>query len=76
MSQAQLQRPLHRRDRRVWRALPDRGRRLGTACDHECRHGRLPFDRSPVCGCWPQEGGAVVTLPRQRASATSSRRAA
>jgi hypothetical protein len=21
--------------------------------DNECRHGRLPFDRTPACGCWP-----------------------
>jgi hypothetical protein len=29
---------------------------LGRLADHECRHGRLPFDRTPACGCWPQEG--------------------
>lgn len=23
--------------------------------DHECKHGRLPTDRSPACGCWPSE---------------------
>ena len=49
---------------------------LAKLADHECRHGRLPFDRSPVCGCWSQEGGAVVTLSRQRASSNSGRRAA
>jgi hypothetical protein len=21
--------------------------------DHECRHGRLAFDRTAPCGCWP-----------------------
>ena len=27
---------------------------LGRLADHECRHGRLPFDRTPACGCWPR----------------------
>jgi hypothetical protein len=25
--------------------------------EHECRHGRLPTDKSTPCGCWPQEFG-------------------
>jgi hypothetical protein len=37
---------------------------LGRLADNECRHGRLPFDRTAACGCWPQEGAAVRTLPR------------
>jgi hypothetical protein len=36
---------------------------LGRLADHECRHGRLPFDRTPPCGCWPEEGGMVLQLP-------------
>jgi hypothetical protein len=32
---------------------------IGRMADHECRHGRLPFDPTPACGCCPQEGGAV-----------------
>ena len=31
--------------------------------DHECRHGRVPADRTRPCGCWPQEGAAVIALP-------------
>lgn len=23
--------------------------------DDECRHGRLPSDPTPACGCWPGE---------------------
>ena len=34
---------------------------IGRLADNECRlHGRLPFDRTPACGCFPQEGKAVV----------------
>jgi hypothetical protein len=35
---------------------------LGRLADHECRHGRLPFDRTPVCGCWRGEGAVVFAL--------------
>lgn len=28
---------------------------LGRLADHECQHGRLPGDRTPPCGCWPNE---------------------
>ncbi len=49
---------------------------LGQLADHECPHGRLPFDRTSSCGCWPQEGGAVLALPRQRTTSSSSKRAA
>ena len=31
--------------------------------DHECRHGRLAFDRTAPCGCWPEEGAVVRALP-------------
>ena len=34
--------------------------------DHECRHGRLAFDRSAPCGCWPAEGGVVCPLAEMR----------
>ena len=40
---------------------------LGRLADHECRHGRLPFDRTAACRCWPQEHAAVVPLPARRA---------
>jgi hypothetical protein len=36
---------------------------LGRLADHECRHGRLAFDHSAPCGCWPEEGAVVRTLP-------------
>jgi hypothetical protein len=49
---------------------------LGKLADHECRHGRLPFDRSAACGCWPQEGAAVLALPRRGPVGTPARRAA
>jgi hypothetical protein len=49
---------------------------LGKLADHECRHGRLPFDRTPACGCWPQEGAAVLALPRPREASHIGRRAA
>ena len=49
---------------------------LGRLADHECGHGRLPFDRTPACGCWPQEGAAVIALPRPRRRPSADRRAA
>jgi len=49
---------------------------LGQLAAHECRHGRLPLDRTPACGCWPQEGAAVLALPRPRSAHRPSRRAA
>jgi hypothetical protein len=49
---------------------------LGKLADHECRHGRLPFDRTPTCGCWPQEGAALLTLSRPREASQIGRRAA
>jgi hypothetical protein len=36
---------------------------LGRLADHECRHGRLRFDSTPACGCWPEEGAVVLALP-------------
>jgi hypothetical protein len=40
----------------------------------ECKHGRMPFDPSPACGCFPVEAAevkpaAVVELPRRPACA-------
>jgi hypothetical protein len=49
---------------------------LGRLADHECWHGRLPFDRTPACGCWPEEGAAVLSLSRRRRGSSSGRRAA
>ena len=49
---------------------------LGRLADNECRHGRLPFDRTPACGCWPQEGAAVLALPRPSEMPSKDRRAA
>jgi hypothetical protein len=49
---------------------------LGRLADHECRHGRLPFDRTPACGCWAQEGAEVLALPRRREAPSTGRRAA
>ena len=36
---------------------------LGRLADHERPHGRLPGDRTPKCGCWPQENASVIPLP-------------
>ena len=49
---------------------------LGRLADHECPHGRLPFDRTPSCGCWPQEGAAVLPLQARSTEHTPDRRAA
>jgi hypothetical protein len=49
---------------------------LGRLADHECRHGRLPFDRTLACECWPQEDAAVLALPPPRTAHRPSRRAA
>lgn len=49
---------------------------LGRLADHECRHGRLPFDRTAPCGCWPQERAAVLALPAGRAGHPANERAA
>ena len=38
---------------------------LGRLADHECQHGRLPGDRTAKCGCWPEEGAAVIALDRR-----------
>ena len=46
---------------------------LGKLADHECRHGRLPCDRMPACGCWSQEGAAVLTVPAPRSVGASNR---
>jgi hypothetical protein len=49
---------------------------LGRLADNECRHGRLPFDRTPACGCWPLEGATVLRLPRCGAMPSRRQRAA
>jgi hypothetical protein len=49
---------------------------LGRLADRECRHGRLPFDCTAACGCWAQEGGAVLALPAVRPERTPKRCAA
>jgi hypothetical protein len=49
---------------------------LGRLADHECPHGRLPFDRTPSCGCWLQEGAAVLALPWRATAQPVDRRAA
>jgi hypothetical protein len=49
---------------------------LGRLADHECRHGRLPFDRTPACGCWPEEGAVVLALTRPDEGHLVGRRAA
>ena len=49
---------------------------LGRLAAHECRHGRLAYDRTPACGAAPQEGAAILGLPRRHASFNSKRRAA
>ena len=49
---------------------------LGRLADHECRHGRLPYDCTPACGCWPQEGAAVIILSLPRPARASGHAAA
>ena len=49
---------------------------LGRLADHECRHGRLPGDRTTACGCWPVEGAVVVALSRPAEQPRIGRRAA
>jgi hypothetical protein len=43
-------------------ACPIEAGLLGRLADHECAHGRLPADRTPRCGCWPQEAATVIAL--------------
>ena len=51
---------------------------LGRLADHECPHGRLPSDRTPTCGCWPDETATVIALARPAApeAPPAARRAA
>jgi hypothetical protein len=49
---------------------------LGRLADHECPHGRLPFDRTRPCGCWTGEGAVVLALTRPVEEQLVSRRAA
>jgi hypothetical protein len=48
---------------------------LGRLADHECSHGRLPFDRTPTCGCWPEEGAVLIALPQPTVGASDQRAA-
>jgi hypothetical protein len=36
-------------------ACPIEAGTLGRLADHECPHGRLPFDGTAACGCWRVE---------------------
>jgi hypothetical protein len=38
--------------------------RLGRLAHHECRHGRLPFERTRLCGWWSEEGAVVLAPTR------------
>ena len=38
---------------------------LGRLAEHECRHGRLHFDRAPACGCSAAGRRRRLTLPRR-----------
>jgi hypothetical protein len=49
---------------------------FGRLADHECRHGRLPGDRTPPCGCWHGERAVVVELSRPVDRPSVKRRAA
>ena len=49
---------------------------LGQLADHECRHGRLPCDRTAPCGCWAEEGAVVLALARPVEEPRVGRRAA
>ena len=49
---------------------------LGRLADHECAHGRLPGDRTPKCGCWPQENAPVIAITRRARPPKASRKAA
>ena len=49
---------------------------IGRLADHECSHGRLAGDRTPKCGCWPQEDGLLITLPAPRPRDAPARQAA
>ena len=39
---------------------------IGQLADNECKHGRLPGDRTPKCGCWPTELAPIIALPDHR----------
>jgi hypothetical protein len=45
----------------------------GGLADHEYRHDRLSFDRTPACGCWSEEGAAVLALPPVDTGSSSGR---
>ena len=49
---------------------------IGRLADNECKHGRLPGDRTPKCGCWPAELAPIIALPEHRQPVISSVREA
>lgn len=49
---------------------------VGRLADLECAHGRLPYDRTAPCGCWPEEGAAVLALSNPVDDLLAGRRAA
>jgi hypothetical protein len=57
-------------------ACPIESGMLGRLADHECRHGRLPGDRTRACGCWPQENAPVIPLNAPARRPRAARKAA
>jgi len=55
-------RPLPRHDAIGGGRCPIEAGLVDRLTDHECAHGRLPADRTPRCGCWPQEAATVIPL--------------
>lgn len=49
---------------------------IGRLADHECRHGRLPGDSTPKCGCWDTEAAPVIALPEPLNQQAARRQAA
>ena len=49
---------------------------IGRLADNECKHGRLPGDRTPKCGCWLAELAPIIALPGDRQPVISSVREA
>ena len=49
---------------------------FGRLAEHECGHGRLPFDRTRPCGCCPEEDAVVRALIPPVEAQLVSRRAA
>ena len=51
-----------------YRCCPVEAGFIGDLADHECQHGRLPGDKGPSCGCWPEEELTLFTLPQKVAA--------